>query len=75
MKLEINVDMNDRNLEYTQWPTWFLEEPPESTVVINIRNNPWTEDLDYQVYERAKNIKVEEIKNWNKILGYTAENK
>lgn len=46
MKLEINVDMNDRNLEYTQWPTWFLEEPPESTVVINIKNNPWTEDLD-----------------------------
>lgn len=65
MKIEINIETNDRDQEYTMWPYGEREAPPESTLKINVKNNPSDDDINQEVERR---IKLKEI-DWIDVEG------
>lgn len=61
MKIEINIETNDRNWEFTLWPHWERESPPESELKINVKNNPSSDDIKEEAEMLLKQKQIEDI--------------
>ena len=62
MKINIQIETNDKNQEYTLWPYGEWELSKESEVNIIIKNNPSEDDINQEVERRIREKKIKEIK-------------